>query len=1324
MTFDNPQNHYYSKIITANQQILELSHPSDEKEEKEEKEEKSSSESSVRVDPARVATYWIELQTAINCLMDSARNPNPAQAKNAPEGIRQQLERKEGLFRMHMMGKRVNYAARSVISPDPYLHTNEVGIPERFAKTLSFPQPVTQYNVHEMRQAVINGPDVYPGANFIQDETGALINLKYRTPEQRVALSKTLLTGSLGTAKSQSSTGMVGRGGAKVVLRHVKNGDVLLANRQPTLHKPSMMAHKARILTGQQTIRMHYANCKTYNADFDGDEINLHFPQNDIARAELYTIANTDNQYIIPTNGKPIRGLIQDHVVSGVLLTARDSFFTKDEYQQLVYTACYDADPRAPIRMLPPAILKPRPMWTGKQVISSLLLHTIGTLPPLTTSSTASVPESAWFKGSEEHKVIVRQNELVCGVLDKNQFGASAFGLVHAVYEMYGSGKAGDLLTAFGRLFTAFLQSHGFSCGMDDLVINPHSDQLRAAAVAKSVEEGVMAAATFAEVEVGKVDDFERVKEIVSQGIRAKLRNPALSANLDGVMKQALNKTTSAIIDKCLPAGLIKPFPYNCMSMMTLSGAKGSKVNQSQISCLLGQQELEGRRVPIMVSGRSLPSFAPFDPSPRAGGYVTQRFLSGIRPQEFYFHCMAGREGLVDTAVKTARSGYLQRCIIKGLEALRVHYDYTVRDCDGSVVQFHYGEDSLDVTRTQYLNKFTFFANNYNSLLHKLNPSAMLRALDKTTAAKYNKNLEGKDPMMSKYSPALYLGCVSEKFQAQLQKYIEQNPDKLLNQNGVSADKFKTLMWLNYLKALVDPGESVGCLAGQSVGEPSTQMTLNTFHLAGHGAKNVTLGIPRLREIIQTASADITTPLMELKLKDPTNKEAADAVVRRLYRLTLTEAVDFISVSETVEKIDNEMQRKYQLRINFLPLRDPKYTIYKHSVRYEELVRAVETQFVPKLMAFLMKEFKKSGLSAGKSVAVEQQENIRPEDVITSAKVKPVGAGSGKANDEDGGGGGGGDDDEPRPSRAKGEEEEVEEEDADIGGDGDATEAALRSKKSEGQDYSDDEGVADGSESEEEHGDEEEKGQKAKGKAEDKKYEADLDASDDPEAGVSERVRNLLGNYRNLAGIRYDPQFHSHIEITLIVPLKTKKILLVSQADNICKSVFVRATKNIRSCTAEHRDNNGVREYLVSTEGVNIPEVWRCADLVDVNKLDTNDIVSILKTYGVEACRASIVKQIHSVFEAYGIGVDTRHLTLLADYMTFQGGYRAMSRMGIDANTSPWLKMSFETSMQFLTGASKFGEVDSMASPSSRLILGQVVGGGTGAFDLMQPLTR
>lgn len=253
-----------------------------------------------------VIRCWIDLQDSINTYLDSSL-ATKTENRERP-GLRQLLERKEGIFRMKMMGKRVNFAARSVISPDPYISTDNIGIPAFMAKTLTFPEAVSEVNLDRLKQAVINGSQKHPGANYIEDKDGQRKDLDSMPIEQRIGEAALL------------------NSGGKIVYRHLLSGDPLLVNRQPTLHKPSIMAHIARVLPKEQTIRMHYANCKSYNADFDGDEINVHLPQSYTGFAEAYEIAATHRQYIVPTSGAPIRGLIQDFIISGAYLTCKDTF--------------------------------------------------------------------------------------------------------------------------------------------------------------------------------------------------------------------------------------------------------------------------------------------------------------------------------------------------------------------------------------------------------------------------------------------------------------------------------------------------------------------------------------------------------------------------------------------------------------------------------------------------------------------------------------------------------------------------------------------------------------------------------------------------------------------------------------------------------------------------------------------------------------------------------------------------------------------------------------------------------------------------------------
>lgn len=710
---------------------------------------------------------WVNLQGAVNALIDRDANPVQGAAGRAnADGIKQHLEKKEGLFRKNMMGKRVNFAARSVISPDPNIETNQIGVPPVFAKKLTYPEPVTNHNFYDLKEAVLNGPDKWPGAVAIENEFGQVVSLRKKNYEERQALANQLL--------APSSTHVNGSKNKKVH-RHLNNGDVVIMNRQPTLHKPSMMAHRARVLPGEKTIRMHYANCNTYNADFDGDEMNMHFPQNELARAEAMLVANTDNQYLSATAGKPLRGLIQDHVSMGVWLSNKDTFFTREEYHELLYSCLRPEDGHTTsgtVLTVEPAIWKPRPLWTGKQVFTTVLKNTQPQeYQGLTLASKSQTSGKLWGAHSEEQNVVVQDGELMGGVLDKSQIGPAGGGIINGIYEAYGSRTAGQVLSVLGRLLTRLLNMRAFSCGVEDIILTQEGDEARLKSLKEAEQVGFEVAAKYVTLDSSKIKPNNRELQNRLQQV---LRDDSKQRGLDMLTNSASAKVSSAVTAACLPEKLIKLFPKNQMQTMTGSGAKGSLVNANQISCNLGQQVLEGRRVPVMISGKTLPCFKPFETSVRAGGYVVNRFLTGIRPQEYYFHTMAGREGLIDTAVKTSRSGYLQRCIVKGMEGLRVEYDTSVRDSDGGMVQFLYGEDGLDTTRQKYLNDFKFQAENFYSLTQSLNVVESYEhvfskeATDHTKAAwkKVRKtgNDAAMDPALAVFTPSRHSGSTSEKF--------------------------------------------------------------------------------------------------------------------------------------------------------------------------------------------------------------------------------------------------------------------------------------------------------------------------------------------------------------------------------------------------------------------------------------------------------------------------------------------------------------------------------------------------------------------------------
>ncbi|XP_074320854.1 DNA-directed RNA polymerase I subunit 1 [Silene latifolia] len=1299
---------------------------------------------------------WLRLQQSVNTLFDSKSAAGIGQ-KDMACGICQLLEKKEGMFRQKMMGKRVNFACRSVISPDPYLAVNEIGIPPVFALRLTYPERVTPWNMSDLRDAIANGPDVHPGATHYVDKmsTTKLPSNK----KSRISISR----------KLPSSKGVLTQPGkssryeyeGKVVLRHLRNGDIVLVNRQPTLHKPSIIALKVRVLPGERTLRFHYANCDSFNADFDGDEINVHFPQDEISRSEAYNIVNANNQYIVPTRGDPKRALIQDHIVSAVLLTKRDTFLTWAEFSELLYASgvCSFGTPSLNtnsgkkisvlesediIRANPPAIIRPRRLWTGKQVITAILNHVTRGRLPFTVKKRAKIAREYFGKDESKKKnaeglqkidevpkkkkktknmvepihnidediVHVHKNELVQGVIDKEQFGK--YGLVHTVQEMYGPSAAGNLLSVLSRVLTAYFQMHGFTCGVDDLLLIQTYDEQRKQLLQISENCGEEVHLQFIGREKQHLESSEMQIEI-EKAIRR--NGDSAVALLDGMMRSKLNTLNSAVT-KLFPEGLNKPFRNNCLSLMTLSGAKGGTFNFQQISLLLGQQELEGKRVPRMVSGKTLPCFPAWDSSARAGGFISDRYLTGLRPQEFYFHCMAGREGLVDTAVKTSRSGYLQRCLIKNLECLKVHYDYTVRDADGSIVQFRYGEDGVDVHQKNYMQEFEALALN-QLLIMSNNP---LSQSDHSCVSKF---IEEDNEVPNQ------LATKAEKF----------STDHALDINcGLMRRKdrsnFLKLVRNKYYMSLAQPGEPVGVIAAQSVGEPSTQMTLNTFHHAGRGEMNVTLGIPRLQEILMTASVAIKTPTMTCPLLKTKGKDDAECLAAKLKRITVADVIEKLDVSLVPFTVDNNnICSIYKLQIK---LYEPELYPSHTDITLEDCHSTLEDNFV------------------------EDLQNAMESHLLLLEKINVISSVSEKGSDETDGDisvsnrPDGGDDDDDDEGSGEGAE--------DLGLD---AQKANRQATDE-MDYEDNEEEEE-EEEEEEKEEEEEEENKAKQEATDEVGDEEDDDEVEEEMSVAEDVGEVeqiehenmkedtkqvvqktfsrSGSTRQNVKQASKKKKAERVEVCHLESegvffevhfklINEPHILLAQIAEKTAKKVYVKTAGKIEQCKVvelhlDDSDLGGIpmlkkgkeSRLALQTAGLDFPAFWDMQDDLDVRFISSNDIHAMLNTYGVEAARATIITEIFTVFGHYGVSVDMRHLTLIADYMTHTGGYRPMSRSGgIADSTSTFSKMSYESASKFLTDAATFGLKDNLETPSARICLGLPAKVGTGCFDLMQQI--
>ncbi|GAB6022197.1 DNA-directed RNA polymerase I subunit RPA1 [Chamberlinius hualienensis] len=1306
----------------------------------------------------KLQTCWNSLQRRVNACFDSDMDRFN---KSEFPGVKQVLEKKEGLFRMFMMGKRVNFACRSVISPDPYIDVGEIGVPLVFATKLTYPVIVNQYNKAELKQAVLNGPDVHPGAIKVQTEEGHTILLG-RDKAQRQRIANKLFNGPREDSLS----------GIKMVHRHLKDGDVMLLNRQPTLHKPSIMAHKARVLKGQKTLRLNYSNCKSYNADFDGDEMNAHLPQTEVARSEAYMIANVENQYLVPKDGTPLGGLIQDHIIGAAKLMKRGEFFSNEDYCQLVYSTINKK--KGKITLLPPAILKPRLLWSGKQIVSTVLINSIPEGQPLINLTGASkISDKCWqrsaprkwkaggtyYVGKEmsEHEVILRNGELLCGILDKSHCGPTQYGLIHCCHELYGGQVGTELLSRLERLFTNCVQLKGFSLGVEDIIVTYTADRKRREIMQNSQELGYKTVS--AALKLAETVDEKTVKEKYMKS-HLMLDDKGMK-DIDNAMKSKTDDTTNAINKVCMPDGLLKKFPDNNLQLMVLSGAKGSMVNCMQISCLLGQIELEGRRPPLMISGKSLPSFQPYSTLARAGGFVDQRFLSGVKPQEYFFHCMAGREGLIDTAVKTSRSGYLQRCLIKHLEGLTVAYDMTVRDSDGSVIQFKYGEDGLDILKVPFLKpqQIPFLVDNHRSIANNevislLKENELFSDIIKHTK-KARKYLKGKlrhkedrnsgflkfcenseetskenlvdqwfnldpeererykkkvskycDPTLAVYNPEQHLGAISEKLDSIIESYVKNQKLK-----DLSSEDFRDMMHYKIQSSVCHPGEAVGLLAAQSIGEPSTQMTLNTFHFAGRGEMNVTLGIPRLREILMTASANIATPSLEIPLLGETSEiqtQHGEHLKKKLNEVRLSDVIHKYMVTERINFNSLFKDRTFLLRFEFLP-----HKVYKNrlNARPSIALRCMENFFFKSLIQRI-KQVEKSAVqsslfhdviakeSVAKSKDADNDEEIADVNE-TKYDVEDDEAGDSSADEE------AGDDEDARMTqmRQKDREYQLDEEEEQI-----KEENNPSDKEEDDEDGSNETkmNLTEVTEKEIEKEDDE------------KSFLAKLDT-----ASARSRINKVLSINPMIFDYKYDAHKHQWCEITIKLNIGATQLNMADIIGDVLKSrtAQVYHVKGIKKAfVVDQTNSNGTCQRILKTEGINIRDMFNYENMVDLNRLYSNDIHAIAKNYGIEAAARVILKEIQNVFMVYGIEVDPRHLLLIADYMTFDGHYKPFSRLGLENSPSSLQQMSFESTVHFLKMATQSGFVDSLKSPSSRLVAGRPVSCGTGSFDLLAPI--
>lgn len=1154
------------------------------------------------------------------------------------KGIKEEIGRKEGIFRKYFMGKRVNFSGRSVITPSLTCDAGELQIPQVVASKLSYPVSVTEFNCKELMKYIRNGSK-YPGAVSVELFNGKIVRLYDMPLENREALASQLLTH------------------VKTVNRHIINGDYCLFNRQPTLHRPSLLAQKVRVspLKDEKVFRFHYANCKSFNADFDGDEMNVHFPRNEVSKAEMMYLAHSPLQYIDPTRGEPIRGLIQDHIVAGVLLSMKDTFLDREHYYQLIHEALYRFIPSdISIKELQPCILKPTPLWSGKQVFSTIIINLEIAFKckfHINYEGKAKLKGSMWKPFDEEGDVIIRDGELLVGIMDKNQIGASKKSIIHAGYELHGPYFTDAFISALSRFLSLYLRNHGFTCSIEDCLLNSKGDAIRNEILKNNDRKSIADSTSFiADGEISIQDQFSLLEKAY--------KDPSVVKDFDNVVKKVVNKNTQLLTNKTVPDEQYRLFPYNFLSLMAESGAKGSRVNVSQISCCLGLQTYGGLRVTPTISGQTLPSFDSFDLRPIAGGYIGGRFLTGLQPQEFFFHCMAGRDGLNDTALKTADSGYLQRCIIKAMEDVTIAYDHTVRDGHGMVIQFAYGGDGSDTSKLSF-EDLKFYALNSDAVLDKYVRELGLskqnygdaKALALEANSYVSKQLNNEDRIELKDG-------FKQHWDSIVEEYISSDSDNVLSIEAGSKDRLgckpETLKYLKQLQitnGIAAPGEAVGIIAAQAFGEPSTQMTLNTFHSTGSDVVGVTQGIPRLRQILMGGSVKenvMTFPLQKdtpietgYQLEvifNPINFKRilkSQTMIERFSGSNVLVTLDFIFDVEVLEKDFffelSSFQERLMVLIEEICIGAQGIEGSKKRSLQKQLSSLEEVD----MLRIVRKCLTHSGFS---SVAHDWDEE---DTLITSDQVRSL--------------------DKQYFDR--------------LFLDPNDAYNALRDRSN---------------------------------------------AVSRNQSLLAER-ENIIKAWRNnrtsfMRLLNEDPIIdikQGKLNFTLKVPLSEKRALsqVVTKA---LENTFIRYVPNIKK--AQFVED--LKSILIQGKCLDLVPQFRLENVLNENGLKMNNINEILSKYGIEAGRQLIFDELDLVFTSYGQDVNKRHVSLISDWVTYLGEYQTMSKYGYKYHPSTFSRVTFEIATNVLTEAATYGFIDPIRTPSSQLILGKLTSSGTGSFDI------
>jgi len=1125
------------------------------------------------------------------------------------------LRGKQGRIRGNIQGKRVNFSGRTVVSVDPNISIDEFGMPKKIAMILTFPEIVTEENMEEMKQIVSNGPFIHPGAKKIErnendcfgNPSPCIINLKH-----------------IDTNSFQLQIG-------DIVHRHIKNGDTCLFNRQPSLHRMNMMGHKA-IIVDSNTFKLNVFCCKPYNADFDGDEMNVFPPQSIQTKYELENLIGVKRQIISPATSVPIINVVQDSMIGSFLLSKHMKSCTNTNvfhYLSKINPLKKDFDIYEMVQ---------KKEWTGLELFSTIFPE-ISFNNIITNTDTNTI----------EKGIRLENGKILQGIMEKSTLGGGGKSIVQSIIQEYGPLVCRDFLDNLQRLVISWVEDHGFSIGFGDAISKKN--------ISSNIQEIIQK----------HILESEKLIESAHLGLYEPfLRNSIRIENLESDIINIGNTITKKVEELIFN----NADSENNFIKSVVSGTKGKEENLNQIMGVVGQRDIHGKRIRFGFNGRTLPHYTKFDNGLISKGYVINSYMNGLTPSEFFFTAMSSRIQAVDTKIKTAETGYIQRRLIKAMEDLQVAYDGSVRDASNNIVQFVYGRDQLDpiqlehvpftiqsLTNIQLDKEYKWDLSSTYKLAFTTQKFVKLEKekeeIEKVLEEEYTQIVKDREDVRHTYSKYKETKKIISPVNIISTIYNIRNKFSIQDNNTSDCDprfviqKIRELIeYINsftynveyspllkiYLRtclstkqciikyrlptvivehvfsviktkitnAIINPGEMVGIIASQSLGEPITQLNLGAYHFSGGTSKESVVtnkGIPRIEEITRL-SKNTKTQSMTIYLKPEfrNNKEIATELKNQLEYTRIGDIVSFSEILFLPDKFDGKTQEEKEEARVFYEISQLTNTKCADINDLSNWVLRIE--FDRELML---------------------KKNITTMDiyekVIQTCNV-----------------------------------------DTDI-------QCVISNMNSE--------------------------------------Y-----------LSLRIRVTQVLSESES-----YDIFFQNIGDEIMSIRIRG--------IENIEKVLIQKNTNmqnNYLQDNVYHNDGTHAREeeWMLQTRGSNLRGVLS-NPFVDTEKTTTNNIIELYDIYGIEGIRSAIIRELQKVISGSGTDVNIRHYLLLADFMTYCGTPLSIWRNGFIK--SPYIstvsKSTFEEMDKILIRAGLFSHKDMIKGVSSSIMVGQAIKAGTNSFELL-----